>query len=318
MSQPLVSIVIPHWNGKQFLQPCLSALQAQTYAPIEVWVVDNNSSDGSQAYVKEHFPDVRLLELPENRGFTGACNAGMQAAKGEIVVLLNNDTEVDANWVQAIVTAFADHADVGIVASKMLLFDQRDTLHTAGDGFTTDGRAFNRGVWEKDDGRFDEETYVFSACGGSSAYRRDLLDNIGLLDDDYFFLLEDVDIAWRAQLAGWRTLYTPHAIVYHHLSATGGGVIASYYDGRNSLYVLIKNLPTELWKKYGWQIARKQLSMAVDALRAWRGEAARARLRGMMRGLLDLPRILKKRRVVQSQRTVSIEYLDSMLSPPQS
>ncbi|MEO0596003.1 MAG: glycosyltransferase family 2 protein, partial [Chloroflexota bacterium] len=244
--------------------------------------------------------------------------AGMQAAKGDIVVLLNNDTEVDPNWVQAIVTAFDEHADVGIVASKMLLFDQRDTLHTAGDGFTTDGRAFNRGVWQKDDGRFDEETYVFSACGGSSAYRRELLDTIGLLDDDYFFLLEDIDIAWRAQLAGWRTLYTPHAIVYHHLSATGGGVTASYYDGRNSLYVLIKNLPTELWKKYGWQIARKQVSIALDAIKAWRGEAARARLRGMARGLLDLPRILKKRRIVQSQRTVSIEYLDSMLSPPQS
>ncbi|MEL7435174.1 MAG: hypothetical protein AAFN11_14600 [Chloroflexota bacterium] len=131
-------------------------------------------------------------------------------------------------------------------------------------------------------------------------------------------MLEDIDIAWRAQLAGWRTLYTPHAIVYHHLSATGGGVTASYYDGRNSLYVLIKNLPTELWKKYGWQIARKQVSIALDAIKAWRGEAARARLRGMARGLLDLPRILKKRRIVQSQRTVSIEYLDSMLSPPQS
>ena len=240
----------------------------------------------------------------------------MEASKGDIVSLLNNDTEVDSHWIEAIVDAFARHENVGIVASKMMLFDKRDTFHTAGDGFTVDGQAFNRGVWQKDEGQFDEEAFVFSACGGSSAYRRELLDEIGFLDDDYFFLLEDMDIAWRSQLAGWRVLYTPDAIVYHHLSATGGGVTASYYDGRNSVHLLVKNLPEEIWKKYGWQIAKRQFGLAVDALKAWRGEAARARLRGMLRGLLDLPRILKKRKETRAKRKVSIEYLESMLSPP--
>jgi GT2 family glycosyltransferase len=200
----------------------------------------------------------------------------------------------------------------------MLLFNQRDHIHTAGDGFTTDGRPFNRGVWQQDNGQFDTEAYVFSACGGSSAYRRELLEQIGLLDDDFFFLMEDVDMSWRAQLAGWHTLYTPHAIVYHHLSATGGGVTASFYDGRNSLYVLVKNLPTELWLKYGGQIIRRQFAIFWDALKAWRGEAARARLRGMVTGLWHLPKLLEKRRIVQETRTVSIPYLDSLLSPPQN
>ncbi|MGJ3240973.1 MAG: glycosyltransferase family 2 protein [Anaerolineae bacterium] len=318
LTTPLVSVVIPHWNGKQFLQTCLDALQRQTYPSVEIIIVDNASEDGSQAYIKAHYPDVQLIELQENQGFTGACNAGMQASQGEIIVLLNNDTEVDEGWVEAIVNAFSRHDEVGIVASKMLLFDQRDTLHTAGDGFTTDGRAFNRGVWQKDNGQFDDEAYVFSACGGSSAYRRAVLDEIGYLDDDYFFLLEDVDIAWRAQLAGWRTLYTPDAIVYHHLSATGGGVTASFYDGRNAIHLLVKNLPRELWHKYGWQIAKRQAGLAINALKAWRGNAARARLRGMMRGLLDLPAILKKRKATQARRTVSIDYLESILSPPQS
>lgn len=313
--EPLVSIVIPHWNGKAFLQPCLESLQAQTHSYHEVIIVDNASSDGSQAYIKAQYPEVRLIELPENRGFTGACNAGMEAAQGSIVALLNNDTECDSNWIEAIVKAFNHHPDAGIVASKMLLFNQRDYIHTAGDGFTTDGRAFNRGVWQKDTGQFDKAEYVFSACGGSSAYRRELLDEIGLLDDDYFFLLEDVDIAWRAQLAGWRTLYTPDAIVYHHLSATGGGVTASFYDGRNSLYLLVKVLPGALWRKYGWQITKRQLRIAYEALRAWRGDAARARLRGMLTGLWHLPRILKKRRAIQQGRKVSIDYLESMLTP---
>lgn len=317
MLNPLFSVVIPNWNGKQFLRTCLDALAKQSYSPIEVIIVDNHSEDGSQQLIKDEYPETILIELKENRGFTGACNVGMEAAKGDITALLNNDTEVDTQWAEAIVSAFEEHSDVGIVASKMLLFDKRDHIHTVGDGFTTDGRAFNRGVWQKDEGQFDQESYVFGACGGSSAYRRSVLDTVGLLDDDYFFLLEDVDIAWRSQLMGWHTLYTPNAIVYHHLSATGGGVTASYYDGRNSIHLLVKNLPKEIWQKYGWQILRKQFGMAWDAIKAWRGDAARARLRGMLRGLLDLPKILKKRREIQAKRTVSIDYIESILSPPQ-
>lgn len=316
-SQPLFSIVIPNWNGKRFLQVCLQALQRQTYRSIEVIIVDNASTDGSQEYVKSDFAWVKLIELPENRGFTGACNAGLQAGQGVFVALLNNDTEVDLGWAAAVVDAFQRHPETGIVASKMLLFDRRDHIHTAGDFFTRDGRAGNRGVWQRDEGQFDEETYVFSACGGSSAYRRTMLDQIGLLDDDYFFSLEDMDMAWRAQLSGWRCLYTPAAIVYHHLSATGGGVTASYYDGRNLIYLLVKNFPSALWRKYGWLICKAQLKLAWEALRAWRGAAARARLRGMLAGLFGLPRMLRKRRRIQAARTVSIEYLESILLPPQ-
>jgi len=318
MTQPLISIIIPHWNGKQFLKPCLDALATQTYSSIEVIIVDNASSDGSQHYIKENYPDVKLIELSENRGFTGACNIGMEAAQGEIISLLNNDTEVAPQWVEKVVEAFDKHSDAGMVASKMLLFNQRDHIHTAGDLFTTDGRAVNRGVWQKDDGQFDTEEYVFSACGGSSAYRKTMLDEIGLLDDDFFFLLEDIDLGWRAQLAGWRALYTPHAIVYHHLSATGGGVTASFYAGRNSIYVLAKNLPLDLWRKYRGQILRRQWGDAWEAIKAWRGEAARARLRGMLTGLLHLPRILNKRREIQSRRKVDSADLDAMLIAPEN
>jgi len=318
MTRPLLSVVIPNWNGKVFLDTCLDALRHQTYDTLEVLIVDNASADGSQAYIREQYPEVRLLELPENRGFTGACNAGMEAAQGDYIALLNNDTEVDPNWVQAVVDAFENHADVGIIASKMLLFDRRDHIHTAGDGFTQDGRPFNRGVWEKDEGQYDTEEFVFSACGGSSVYRRILLDEIGLLDDDYFFLMEDVDFSWRAQIAGWRVLYTPRAIVYHHLSATGGGSTASYYDGRNSFYVLIKNLPTELWLKYGKLIFKRQLRTAIGAIQAWRGKEARAQLRGMLAGIWHIPVLLGKRRKVQETRRVTIDYLDSMLSPPRN
>lgn len=315
---PLLSVVIPNWNGAKFLPACLDALACQTYPRLEIIVADNASTDGSQEVIRTRYPGVQLIQLPENRGFTGACNAGMRAAQGAFVALLNNDTEVDAGWAAAVVDAFARHPEVGIVASKMLLFDQRDRIHTTGDYFTVDGRAGNRGVWQQDSGQFDREEYVFSACGGSAVYRRALLDQVGLLDDDFFFSLEDVDLAWRAQLVGWRCLYTPQAIVYHHLSATGGGVTASYYDGRNLIMTLVKNYPTALWRKYGWQVLRAQLRLAAEALRAWRGAAARARLRGMISGLLSIPSAWRKRGSIQASRAVSIEYLESLLWPPQS
>lgn len=310
----LFSIVIPHWNGKHHLQPCLDALARQTYQPIEVIVVDNASTDGSQAYLRENYPSVRLIELPENRGFTGACNAGIEAARGEWIALLNNDTEVEPNWAAAVVDAFDRYPEVGSVASKMLLFDKRDHIHTAGDFFTKDGRAGNRGVWQHDEGQFDREEYVFSACGGSAVYRKIMLDDIGLLDDDFFFSLEDVDLGWRAQWAGWRCLYTPNAIVYHHLAATGGGVTASYHDGRNLLFVLAKHYPAALWRRYGMQIIRAQARTAWEALRAWRGAAARARLRGMLAGVWSLPRMVRKRRQLREKRRVSVDYIESILS----
>ncbi len=312
-----LSVIIPNWNGAKFLPVCLDALTRQTYPDIETIVVDNASEDGSQDLIRSHYPAVKLVELPENRGFTGACNAGIEAASGEFVALLNNDTEVDSEWAAAVIRAFENHSDVGSVASKMLLFDKRDRIHTTGDFFTVDGRAGNRGVWQQDSGQFDQEAYVFSACGGSAVYRQAMLDEIGLLDDDFFFSGEDVDLGWRAQLAGWRCLYTPQAIVYHHLSATGGGVTASYYDGRNLIYILVKNYPAELWRKYGLLILRAQWRLAWEALRAWRGEAARARLRGMWAGLTSIPKIWPKRRIVQSQRRVSVVYLEAVLSPPQ-
>ncbi len=315
---PLFSIVIPNWNGLKFLETCLDALRRQTYPAVEVILVDNASSDGSQAFVRERFPEAHLVELPENRGFTGACNAGMMAARGSVIALLNNDTEADANWAAAVMDAFARHPEAGMVASKMLLFDKRDHIHTTGDFFTVDGRPGNRGVWQRDEGQYEREEYVFSACGGSSAYRKAMLDQIGLLDEDYFFSLEDVDLGWRAQLTGWRCLYTPSAIVYHHLSATGGGVTASYYDGRNLILLLLKNYPAALWRKYGLRIVGVQLRSAWRALRAWRGAAARARLRGMLAGLRDGFRAWSKRRETQAMRTVTIDYLESMLSPPHS
>ena len=312
--QPLVSVIIPNWNGAAHLPTCLESLRRQTHPHGEVIVVDNSSTDGSLELLARDYPEVRILPLGENRGFAGACNAGMREARGEFVVLLNNDTEADRCWLEEIVAAFRRHPEAGIVASKMLLFDRRDTFHTAGDFYRVSGVPGNRGVWRKDEGQYDREEEVFGACGGSAAYRRGMLAQVGLLDEDFFFSCEDQDLAWQAQLAGYRCIYAPRALVYHKLSATGGGATASFYDGRNFIYLLAKDYPGDLWRAHWRAILRAQLRITGEALRAWRGAAARARLRGQLAGLLGVPRMLRKRRAVQRSRIVDRAYLESILT----
>jgi GT2 family glycosyltransferase len=312
---PLASIIIPTYNGAHHLPVCLDALRAQAYPHVEVILVDNGSTDGTQSFVRDRYPEVRFLEMGTNLGLTGANNAGFRAAAGDVLISLNNDTEADPGFVTALVDALRAHPHAGIVASKMLLFDRRDVLHSAGDGYRVDGIPFNRGVWQRDEGQFDQAGWVFGGCGGAVAYRRAMLDEIGAFDESFFMYCEDVDLNWRAQLAGWRAWYTPHAVVYHKLSATGAGPVASYYTGRNTLWVIAKNYPDALLEKYRPLIVRAQWAIARDALRAWRGAAARARLRGQIAGLRAWRRLHAARQSTQSAQTASSEYIESLLAP---
>lgn len=314
--QPLASVVIPNWNGASYLPTCLDALRRQTYYPFETIVVDNASTDDSRALLRRAYAEVRVVALARNHGFAGGVNAGIRAARGEIIALLNNDTEVDPHWLAALVRALMAHPEAGAAASKMLLFDRRHVLHSAGDMYRIDGLPSNRGVWEKDSGQFDREEYVFGGCGGAVAYRRHMLDQVGLFDESLYLSCEDVDLAWRAQLAGWPCLYVPTAVVYHHLSATGGGVTSSYWTGRNTIRVAVKNIPGPLLRRYWLLILGAQARIAWNALKAWRGAAARARLRGQLAGVLGLPHVLRQRRAVQARRKVDVEALDGLLERP--
>jgi GT2 family glycosyltransferase len=317
--RPLASVVIPNWNGAHHLPVCLDALRAQTYPNVEILLVDNGSTDGSHALVEEQYPEVRLLALDRNLGLTGANNVGFAAARGEILISLNNDTEADQRFVEALAAALQEHPEAGMAAAKIRLFDRRDVIHSAGDGYGADGIPFNRGVWQPDKGQFDEPGWIFGGCGGAVAYRRAMLDRSGgsaqsrPFDESFFMYCEDVDLNWRAQLAGWRCWYVPEAVVYHKLSATGGGPIASFYTGRNTLWVIAKDYPGALLHKYWARIVDAQWSIARDALRAWRGVAARARLRGQLAGVLGCLQMLGKRRAIQAARQVSDEYIESLL-----
>ncbi|MCL4458491.1 MAG: glycosyltransferase family 2 protein [Chloroflexi bacterium] len=309
------SVIIPNWNGARLLPTCLDSLRSQTYRHFETIVVDNGSTDDSVQLITQHYPEVVLIKLPQNRFFSGAVNEGIRRSRGEIIAVLNNDTEVAPQWLAELCTALEGDPQARLCASKILLFDRRDTIHSAGDFYTCDGRPGNRGVWQKDDGRFDDQIYVFGACAGAAAYRRSLLEEIGLFDEDFGGYCEDVDLSFRAQLAGYRCRYVPTARVYHHLSASGGGEVASFYCGRNFINVIVKDMPPGLLRKYILRIVWTQLRLAGEALLHLCEPAARARLRGQLAALLQLPLMLHKRQEIQGRRKVSEEYIESILTP---
>jgi GT2 family glycosyltransferase len=309
----MFSVIIPNWNGMRLnvLPTCLESLRRQTYSNFETIVVDDCSTDGSQAFIGREYPAVRLVALEKNRGFAPAVNEGIRAARGDVIVLLNNDTEADPRWLEEIARALAENPRAGMVACKLRLFDRRNCLHSAGDFYRVDGIPGNRGVWEEDHGQYDDAHGVFGACAGAAAYRQTMFSEIGGFDEQLGSYCEDVDLNWRARLAGYAVAYAPRAIVYHRVSATGGGALASFFVGRNFIWVLAKNYPASLWKKYRRRIIQAQWQIAQDALHNLRGAAARARLRGQIAGILGLPRWLKRRDEVI--RRVSDEEIEAVL-----
>jgi GT2 family glycosyltransferase len=311
---PYFSVIIPNWNGERHLPACMDALRRQTFRSFETIVVDNASHDGSQTLLRQNYPEARLVQLSENRFFSGAINAGVAVAGGEVIVLLNNDTEADDNWLLELKHALDAHPGAGMAASKLRLFDRRTVIHSAGDFYRRDGVPGNRGVWEEDKGQYDSSLWVFSACGAASAYRRAMLDDVGLLDEDFYGYCEDVDLAFRGQLRGYRCVFAAQAIVYHKLSATGGGPIASYYCGRNFISVIVKDMPASVLRKHALSIVRSQLGFLLHSLRHVREPSARARLRGQFAALRQLPVMLRKRQQIQKTRTTSDQEIEAILS----
>lgn len=296
----MIDIIIPNFNGMALLPTCLDSLRRQTRRDFMVTIVDDGSTDGSLELLAREYPEVHVVALPRNRGLTVAINAGVAATTGEIVVLLNNDTEAIPQWLEQLVGALERYPAFSFAASKLLLFDRRDHIHSAGDFYRADGVPGSRGVWERDRGQYQAVEEVFGPCAGAAAYRRSALTRLAeggqVLDEDLGMYCEDVDLNLRARLQGMRTLYVPQAVVYHRLSATGGGNLASYYCGRNFQLVWAKNMPNSVVRSYWFALVRSQLGFALHSILHIRESAARARLRGQLDGLRALPMFVGKRK----------------------
>jgi len=310
----LVSVIVPSLNGAHLLPDCLDSLSHQSYANLEVIVADGASTDATAEMLTRRYPSVRLLRLRRNLGFAGNVNAGLRAARGDVLCLLNNDAQAEPDWVAACVQALALHAEAGSVASKVLYADGR-TINSAGDLLGRDGAPRQRGNRCPDGAEWDAPSRVFGASGGAAAYRRSMLADVGLFDEAFFMYLEDVDLAFRAQLLGWSAWYEPAARATHVGGASGGGKLESYYNGRNLIRLIAKDVPDGLLRTMLADVLRYQAQRARAAMAAWRGAAARATLRGQLVGLAELPRHLADRPAIQRRRRVPDSAISALLSP---
>jgi GT2 family glycosyltransferase len=230
------------------LTECLESLRTQTFRDFEIILVDNASTDGSVDLVRTQFPEVHIVTLPQNRGFAGGNNAGIFASTGRFVALLNNDTRADPDWLSALVEATAHGQHVGMWASKILSYDSPKVIDNTGLLLYWDGLARGRGRLEVDRGQFDQQQEVLFPSGCAGLYRKVMLDEIGLFDDEFFAYADDVDLGLRGRLAGWDCIYVPSAVVYHKYSSSSSAYspMKAFLVERNRIWVLLKYYPCEL------------------------------------------------------------------------
>lgn len=312
----LVSVVIVNWNGKRYLERCLPSVLNQTYSQFEVILVDNGSTDGSVQFVSRTFPQVRLIENPENIGFAAGSNIGIEVAKGDYIATLNNDAQADKKWLEELVCPMEADPRVGMCASKILFAHRPHVIESMGINLDKAGIAWHRfGGSEESEAVGDEEPKeVFGPCAAAALYRRKMLEEIGLFDEEFFAYLEDVDLAWRARLMGWQCLFVSRAKAYHEHSATtkAGFPHKSYLLGRNKVWTILKNYPTPQILFFLPFILSYDLAAVVYLLFVrWDVNA----LRGRIAGWLAVPRILGKRKTVQARRSVSFATLAQSMSP---
>ena len=240
-----VTIIIPNYNGKHFMAPCLASLENQSCKSFEILVVDNASTDGSLEYMRENHPSVRCIALDRNYGFSRAVNVGIQASHTPYVILLNNDTTVDPDYVQEMLRAIRTSKRIFSVSSKMIQMYHRDLIDSAGDLYTLLGWGVCRGAG-RPVSNYTEADEIFTACAGAAIYRRSAFEKIGYFDESHFAYLEDIDIGYRARIFGYQNRYCPTALVYHVGSGTSGSKYNAFkvkLSARNSIYVNYKNMP---------------------------------------------------------------------------
>lgn len=317
LTTALVSVVVVNWNRRDMLRECLESLQTQVDAhgnpwPLEVIVVDNGSKDGSQAMVESDFPYVLLHKNTQNCGFCEANNQGIARASAGSIALLNNDAVADPQWIQHLHAVLQAAPDVGMAASKIVTYDDPSRIDKAGHLIFPDGQNRGRGTGERDRGQYDREEEVLWPDGCAAMYRKEMLDAIGAFDEDLFAYGDDAELGLRARIAGWRCVYTPHAVVRHRRGSTlgQGNPERVRLIERNRILLAAKLFPWSLLLLNPFFFAVRMAAGLLAAgsgegdLAAFPGFANKLRvvwalLRGQAQALAMMPRTLRKRAAVE-------------------
>jgi len=306
------SIIIVNWNGRPHLEVCLKSVFDQTHKNFEVIFVDNDSADDSVQYVKNNFSRVKVIECKKNYGFAEGNNIGIrQALKNheiKYIVTLNNDTEVDKDWLRRLIEVAERDKQIGAVGSKMLFFDRRNIIDSAGDFLRSNSlKVVTRGYKQEDKGRFDKVEECFSARAGAALYRREMLEEICLngdyFDRHYFAYIEDADLSIRSRLLGWKIVFAPQAVAYHKVAATTkkmSYIFRRYYSGRNRMFTAVKNYPVKLWP-LAW---RGTSSVDTDYALSL-ADKLKVYLKIISSLIVSMPRLLRQRRQIQKNKKVS-------------
>lgn len=239
------TIVIPNYNGIKYIEDCLKSVFSQTISSFDVIVVDNASKDNSLLWIKEHYPQIQIIENNENLGFSEAVNQGIKASKTPYIILLNNDTVIEKDFVHQLEKAVEESEDIFSASAKMISLHQKEIMDDAGDYYCALGWAYAYGKGKSSE-LYNKKRNIFASCGGAAIYRREIFDKIGYFDELHFAYLEDIDIGYRAKIFGYRNVYAPNAIVYHAGSAVSGSRYNEFkvnLSSKNSIYLIYKNMP---------------------------------------------------------------------------
>lgn len=266
------SVIVPTYRGREVLETCLRALAQQTADFFEVIVVDDGSGDGTGDWVRSRFPETRVVELEHNSGFCRAVNEGIRVARGDVIALLNNDAEAEPRWLEALLEVLVERPEVGFCASRMLQARSPGTLDGAGDAYSRFGLCYRVGRAQADRGQFPSREVLF-ASGGACAYRRDVLDQVGLFDERFEAYHEDVDLGLRAWSTGWRGRYVSGAVVRHHGHWSERGDRGTVLTTRNTILVIAKNWRAQLILRHMPWLAYGQFRTALWAFRTGRSRA---------------------------------------------
>jgi len=275
--------------------------------------VDNGSSDDSIPFMQSCFSEVQIIQLTDNQGFCRAVNIGIASARGKYIALLNNDTEIHPEWLARLVQALEENPEVGLCASKMLNYYERNKIDNAGDKLAFYGSMAGNG--EIDCGQYDQPRFLFSACAGAAIYRRDMLEDIGLFDEDFFAYYEDIDLGMRAQLSGYKCLFVPTAVVYHIHQATSNRIPAQrfIFAQRNIIFVHLKNMPLMMLLKMLPAFLTMHILVSFGHCIKMRDIKTMGRIYWQV--CKKIPSMLIKRRKIQKRVRVPVNYIKSITGP---
>ncbi len=321
---PLVSVLVLNYNGKRFLDDCFQSVLAASYPNFETYMIDNNSTDDSVEYVQQKYPGVKIIQTGADAGYSRAYNIGFTKAKGTYFVLLNNDVKVKKNWLEPLVDASEKEPEIGALQPKLLSLRTPDEFEYAGasggyiDAF---GYPFSRGrifqTVEKDKGQYDDIVRVFWTTGAAMFLRSDILPETGALDADFVHHMEEIDLCYRINLAGYILKVIPESVVYHY----GGGTIKYesysklYWNHRNSIYMMFKNMGRK--KLFGFLVKRFALDFItlVQSLLRLKLKQFIAIIHAYLWLVFHPGQLIKKRNHVQQKRNVSDQDISSLIYP---